>query len=130
MSVAGSDGNVVQTNNFMADPTTIKDPFNSDSYYLDGRSSEEVSNLTTPTSSHFIIEYISSTQYFNIALMQEPIGPVRGEMERYLMTKLGLTQNQMCQLNYMVSVPNRVNSQYSGINLGFSFCPGAVVLPH
>jgi hypothetical protein len=35
----------------------------------------------------------------------------------------------MCGLNYTVSVPYSVNAIYSGSNLGFSFCPDAVVLP-
>ena len=128
MSVAGSDGSVIQTNNFMADPATTEDPFNPGFYNLNGRSSQGVSGSTT-SAPPYAVSYISSTQYFNVTLLQEPIGPVRTEMEQYLMGKLGITQSQMCQLNYSVSVPNFVNTQFSGMNLGFSFCPGATKLP-
>jgi len=50
-------------------------------------------------------------------------------MERDLMAKLGITEDAMCQLNYMVSVPYWVNEYYAGESLGFSFCPGATQLP-
>ena len=128
MSVAGSDGSVIQTNNFLADPTTTRYPLDSDFYYLNGSAAGGASGAATPAAP-FSIGYIRSTQYFNVTLLQEPIGPVRTEMEQYLMGKLGLTQSQMCQLNYSVGVPNFVNTQFSGMNLGFSFCPGATKLP-
>lgn len=119
-SVTNVGEGAIQTVNFLSDPTTVKDPNNEGYYYLGHQASDN---------SPYVITYISATQYFNVALLQEPIGPVRKDAEQYLMTRLGISQNQMCQLDYMVSVPDRVNSQYSGINLGFSFCPGATVLP-
>ncbi len=125
MSVAGSDGSVIQTNNFLADPTIAQYPLDPDFYYFNSSAAGGTSGATAP----FSIGYIRSTQYFNITLLQEPIGPVRTEMEHYLMTKLGIPQSQMCQLNYSVGVPNYVNTQFSGMNLGFSFCPGATKLP-
>ena len=36
------------------------------------------------------------------------------------MTHLGISQAQMCQLSYTVSVPYSINQIYSGQNLGFS----------
>ncbi|MHB8860130.1 MAG: hypothetical protein ACYC48_00120 [Minisyncoccota bacterium] len=129
MSIAGSGGGAIQTLNFISNPTTVKDPINPGFYYLGYHQYEGVPDPTVTTDPPYVVAYESDTQFFNIALLQEPIGPVRGEMEQYLMTQLGITQAQMCQLNYMVSVPYRVNSQFSGMNLGFSFCPGAVVLP-
>ena len=124
-----TNGETSSVRNFLKDSTTVKDPINSGYYYLGYHMSEGISDSTATDSPPYIIEYISATQYFNIALLQEPIGTTRLAAEQYLMTHLGISQNQMCQLNYMVSVPNRVNSQYAGRNLGFSFCPGATKLP-
>lgn len=119
----------IQATDFINDPTTAKDPINTGYYYLGYHVNEGVPDPTATANPPYIITYISTTHYFNIALLQEPIGPIRLEAEQYLMNRLGIPQSQMCQLDYMVSVPDKVNSQFSGLNLGFSFCPGAVVLP-
>jgi len=129
MSVAGAGGGAVHTNNFITDPTTVKDPINLGYYYLGYHVYEGISDSTATNNPPYIIMYISATQYFNVALLQEPIGATRTEAEQYLMAHLGISQDQMCKLNYMVSVPDHVNSQFAGKNLGFSFCPGATVLP-
>lgn len=129
LSLPAVDGGTIQVNNFINDPTTAKDPINQGYYYLGYHVNEGIPDPTATDNPPYIIEYISATQYFNVALLQEPIGPVREEAQQYLMAHLGIGQDQMCRLNYMVSVPDRVNSQFSGKNLGFSFCPGATVLP-
>ncbi|MHB8660699.1 MAG: hypothetical protein ACYC75_02030 [Minisyncoccota bacterium] len=122
-------GGGIQTLDFVNDPATTKDPLNPGYYYLGYHVSEGTSDPTATNNSPYIITYISATHYFNIALMQEPIGTAREDAQQYLMAHLGITQDQMCRLDYMVSVPWRVNQIYSGENLGFSFCPGATVLP-
>jgi hypothetical protein len=76
----------------------------------------------------YIIEYFDATQTFNIALLQEPIGWSREEMEVYLAKKLGISASQLCSLKYVVSVPEDVNSAYTSMDLGFSNCPNAVQL--
>lgn len=129
MTVAGVGGGTIQTVNFMNDPATVKDPINSSHYYLGYHVNEGVPDQTASDNPPYTITYISETQYFNVALLQEPIGIIRKEAQQYFMARLGISQDQMCRLNYMVSVPNRVNSQFSGRNLGFSFCPGATKLP-
>lgn len=129
MSVADIGGGSIQTANFIADPETVQDPSNAGYYYLGYHTYAGTQDVTATVAPPYVITYLSATQYFNIALLQEPIGPVREEMQQYLMGHLDISQDQMCKLKYMVSVPDRVNSQYSGMNLGFSFCPGAVVLP-
>jgi len=50
-------------------------------------------------------------------------------MEQFMLKTLGISQQQLCALNYSVGVTRYVNEQYTAKNLGFSFCPGAVVLP-
>lgn len=129
MSVASANGGTIQTKDFMEDPATVKDPINPGYYYLGYHVYEGVSDPTATENPPYIITYINATQYFNIALLQEPIGSVREEMQQYLTVHLGISEDEMCGLKYMVSVPNRVNSQFSGRNLGFSFCPGATPLP-
>ncbi len=106
----------------MSATTTTEDASNRGLYHLNVPPS---ANPSAP----YDITYESATQYFNISLLAEPIGQTRVEMEHDLMTKLGVSENAMCLLNYMVSVPYWVNAFYTGKNLGFSFCPGAVVLP-
>ncbi len=129
MSVAGANGVFVRVTNFLKDPATVQDPINAGLYYLGYHINEGFPDATATANPPYIIEYISATQYFSIALLQEPIGTVRAVAEQYLIEHLGITQSQMCQLNYTLSVPNSVNSQYAGKDLGFSFCPGATVLP-
>lgn len=119
----------IKTADFLSDPATIKDPINDGYYYLGYHVYEGVSDPTATTTPPYVIAYIAATQYFNIALMQEPIGQTRRDAEQYLMARLGISETQMCKLNYMVSVPDRVNTSFSGRNLGFSFCPGAIALP-
>jgi len=129
LSVTAVGGGTIQVTNFIKDPATAKDPINSGYYYLGYHTYEGVPDSTVTENPPYVIAYIDATQYFNIVLLQEPIGSVREEAEQYLMTHLGISQSQMCRLNYTLGVPARVNSQFAGINLGFSFCPGATTLP-
>jgi hypothetical protein len=120
ISIKGADGKEIIVKNFLALPETKEDPDNTGYYNLGYQPNE-----TAP----YLISYISPTTFFNIALLQEPIGQSRLKVEAHLLNILGLSKDEMCALNYSISVPNSVNSNYSGMNLGFSFCPGAVKLP-
>jgi len=84
--------------------------------------------VENPPQVPYAIEYNSNTQFFSMALFQEPISESRRGAEQFLMRFLGLSETQLCQLNYRISVPNRVNQIFAGVSLGFSFCPGSVVL--
>ncbi|HWU24755.1 MAG TPA: hypothetical protein VN086_03325, partial [Candidatus Paceibacterota bacterium] len=108
--------------NFLAKPDVHEDSYNPGYYY--------VGYQPTDASAPYLIRYIADTNYFTIGIVSEPIGASRAKAESYLMQLLGVTKEQMCTLNYAVYVSNDVNSQYSGTNLGFSFCPGAVQLPY
>jgi len=44
------------------------------------------------------------------------------------MSRLGIGEQEMCQLHYSFSAPYWVNEFYAGRELGFSFCPGSVSL--
>ncbi|MCX6786659.1 MAG: hypothetical protein NTU85_02495 [Candidatus Kaiserbacteria bacterium] len=129
-TVAGSGGVTIPTRDFLRDSTAGEYP-NRGYYYLGYHTSGD--GVVDPTATNdppYLIEYIKSEQYFIIELLKEPIGTTRLIAEQYLMAHLGISQDQMCQLNYSVSVPNRVNSQYASKNLGFSFCLGATKLPN
>lgn len=119
-------GKSIVVKNFLSDTKTVADPVNQGHYYLGNHFPFDSTPPTTmPT---YIIEYISPTQFFNIALIKEPIGKERMQAEQYLLSELGITKEDMCRLNYMVSVPVDVSEYYAGINLGFSFCPQSTPL--
>jgi hypothetical protein len=129
LSLTGVDGSVVRTLNFIKDPMTARDPINPGYYYLGYHVNEGVKDATATENPPYTIQYIASTQYFTVTLLQEPIEAVRRQAEQYLMTHLGVPQNDLCRLKYIVGVPWRVNQVYASRNLGFSFCPGATLLP-
>lgn len=129
LSLAGTSGAVIVAQNFLASPTTVGDTANPGYYYLGYHLPMSPSDTTGDVSAPYVIEYIATTNYFGISLLQEPIGESRHRAEQYLLASLGVSESQACTLKYMVSVPDSVNSLYSGQNLGFSFCSGAVQLP-
>jgi len=107
---------------FLKASDTSADPNNSGQYFLAG-------TAQTPTSTKpYSILYVASDQSFTIALLEEPISDTRVAAEQALEKTLGISEAQMCSLNYNVLVPHEVNQFYSGKNLGFSFCPGATPL--
>jgi hypothetical protein len=65
--------------------------------------------------------YPNSFGLFSVEI-SNPLAKNRIEAEQYLMKKLGLSQDQLCQLQY------RVAENDSREDLKFSFCPGAVAL--
>ena len=123
MSLATTDGGKVMVQNFMSKSDTVADAVNR-GYYILGPSTQSVTTMPP-----YLITYIASTQYFNIELLQEPIGQIRELAQQYLEQYLGISASDLCKINYTVSTPSSVNKTYGGASLGFSFCPGAVVLP-
>lgn len=120
ITIQGVGGEALQTKDFLTTGVAKEDKENPGYFYLDQMPGGD---------ERFTIEYISSTHYFLVELLVEPLGQTRTDAENYLRQTLGLTKEQMCSLSYSVGVPNSVSSTYTGTNLGFSFCPGAVKLP-
>ncbi len=125
--VTSSDGGTIFVKDFMHSSETTPDEFNEGFNNIGYK-------MPSPTPAKIInppynIMYIEKTKYFNITLLQEPIGKARLEAEQYLMNQLGISQADMCRLIYQLSTPYWVNDFYSGQELRFSFCPGAVKLP-
>lgn len=125
LTVATTKG-ALRVRNFLADEETVADPVNKGYYYLGNHFPFDGDFASTTLSVPYTITYIESTQYFNISLFAEPISKSRMEAEKYLLDHVGITKEQMCILNYMVSVPNFVSPLFAGDSLGFSFCPGAI----
>lgn len=73
--------------------------------------------------------YQETDHYFGITLYAEPLGTNRLLAEAALKETLGITKDEMCRLNYVIAPGPGVAETYEGINLGFSYCPGATVLP-
>ena len=121
-----SSGDTSFVNNFLKNADTYSDPVNPGYYSL----GYPLNQTTTGTSSPpYLIMYIETTQFFTIELLREPIGETRTQVELFLEQRLGLAQNDLCELNYTISAPVSVSQEYAGRNLGFSFCPGATILP-
>jgi hypothetical protein len=129
ISISTADGSTISVRDPRKDPSTKEDPLNAGQYYMGYHQPEGVSDPTATENPPYVINYIAATQFFNIAILQEPIGQSRKQMETYLMQHLGITQDQMCRLKYMVGVPARINQLYAGQDLRFSFCAGATELP-
>ncbi len=123
LTVKTTTGSTVAVKNFEISPSTVKDPSNQGYYYLSGGA-----NVVTSKAPYQIF-YDSQYDYFGITLYKEPLGQYRQQAELELEQALGLTQDQMCDLNYDISAGPGINDLYSSENVGFSFCPGAVALP-
>src|SRR3989344_34805 len=128
-SIPTSSGTSIYAKDFLTDPATVSDQVNTGHYYLGYHEYAGVPDSTATDDPPYVIEYIASTHFFIIVLLQEPLGAIRKDVEDYLMTHLGISQDEMCQLKYQLGVPARISTRYAGTDLRFSFCPGATVLP-
>jgi hypothetical protein len=125
LTIKSTYGNNIAVKDFKNDPAVVKDPVNSGYYYFGYHVNEGVPDPTATTSPPYVIQYIDRTQYFNISILQTPIGAVRSDMEQYLMNHLGISQDQLCLLKYDVSVAPSIAPEGIPASVGFSFCPGA-----
>ncbi|MCA9359293.1 hypothetical protein KC926_03750 [Candidatus Kaiserbacteria bacterium] len=64
-----------------------------------------------------------------VSLQNEKLNFARSRAEEDLQKKLGLSLLDMCSLSVRVTVPGFVSDDFSGRDLGLSFCPGSEVLP-
>jgi hypothetical protein len=132
MSLAAQGGKTLVVKDFIHNGVTISDGANAGRYLLAGNLgycfSDPRQCQAAPATSYGVY-YNSGPESFTISLTKEPIGHARLDMEQFMIATLGITQEQMCNLNYLVGVTKYVSEQFAGKNLGFSFCPGATVLP-
>ncbi len=126
------NGSTVIANDFIHNGITLPDISNKGQYLLEGDLGYCVSDLQkchAGAATDFSVSYNSTYGSFNIGLLREPLGQARLDAEQFMLATLGITQSQMCSLNYYVGTTFDVNAAYSTKNLGFSFCPGATALP-
>jgi len=122
----------IETKDFINNGVTIPDVANPGSYLLAGDLGYCLTNppaCRAGSTTGFNIFYDRTSQSFGIALLVEPIGETRHAAEQFLLQTLGVTESQLCALNYYVGTTAQVNALYDDRNLGFSFCPGATKLP-
>ena len=106
----------------LVNPATV-----STATYL-GANQYNVTDINQALSADFNVVFNAHNGSFAVALLKEPIAKSRTEAEQYLLNTLQISQQQLCSLTTYVGVAYNVNQFYSGKNLGFSFCPGAVQL--
>ena len=116
---------------FLHNKETVPDTVNPGYFYLAGSIGYCLGDGSCPSgykTNDFSISFHNADGAFTIELLAEPIAAARAEAELFLLDRLGISQAQMCLLNYWVGVPDSVNATFAGKNLGFSFCPGATQL--
>ncbi len=129
--IALRDGSAIVPD-FVHNGVTLKDEVNSGWYLLAGNLGycyPDTSKCQAGAPAPYEISYNAQHHSFLITLTKEPLGEARKEMELFLAKTLRLTPEKMCALNYSVGVTRYVNEEFATKELGFSFCPGAVVLP-
>lgn len=131
ISISGQNGSSFVTKDFIHNGETASDVVNPGNYYLAGSIGYCLADGRCPagaTTTDFNVSYDSNHSSFSILLLEEPLGQSRLHAETFLEEKLGLTEAQLCGLNYWLGTTYWVNEIYAGKNLGFSFCPGATQL--
>ncbi len=130
MGVQG--GGTLVVTDFIHNGETIADTVNPGLYVLAGDLGYCLADGSCPTAastSDFKVSYNSKTNFFTIVLLKEPLGAVRLAAEQFVSSRLSIVGQQACGLHYSIGAPYWVNTLYDSKNLGFSFCPGATVLP-
>ena len=132
LTIQTVSGTTLEVRDFTRDPEVLADAVNPGSYVLAGELGYCLPDGSCPFASDvrdFSITYTEDYQAFTITLLKEPVGETRRAAEGFLREKLALNDANLCLLRYHIGVPSFVNETYTGRNLGFSFCPGAVKLP-
>lgn len=123
ISFPSSQGENIATVNFLKDKTVVPDAQNAGLYSLGNTFPADETDKTSP---NYVITFEKETGFFNITLLKKPLINSQTEAEQYLKNFLKITESEMCNLSYTVSVPGYVDVDASGIDYRFSFCPGAV----
>ncbi len=103
-------------------PNVTKDQYNDGLYYI----GQDLSVENRQDS--FAITYDDSTGYFNVMLLKQPFSDARRDAESRLLSTLKIDEDDLCRLNYSVTVPGYVNAEASGVDYRFSFCEGSLAI--
>jgi len=132
ISVPAYKGGTITVTDFIKDGVTLPDKSNKGRYLLAGDLGYCViqpKECLAGSAVDFNIFYDSAYGSFTIALLNEPLGELRKSAEQTMQSRLGISQAEMCRLNYYIGTTEDVSALFSGKNLGFSFCPNATTLP-
>lgn len=103
-------------------PGVVPDRYNNSLYFFNGGMEVSLGQ------DQFAISYDESSGFFNIILLRQPFSEARLSAESALLNALGITADDLCRLNYSVTVPGYVSYDASGTDYRFSFCEDAVAL--
>lgn len=121
MTIKAKDGSVFKIPDVTKSAARTEHENSGTYYYL-------TNNQETQDNPEFDIVY--GTDYsISIALLKEPLGQSRLDAEKKVRELFPLSASQICSLDVTVSTPAAISDQYSGYNLGLSFCQGSVALP-
>lgn len=123
--VKTQSGSVVEVKNFLVSDTTIPDMENEGYFYLGNLFPVEETDNQPP----YVITYIEDTQFFNVTLLSTPLYASQQQAELYLKSVLGISDSDMCNLQYTLSVPAYIDEAASGIDYRFSFCSDSTPIP-
>ena len=117
--VSTKNGLQLPVRNFISDADVYT--WYDDSTYLIGQNNDLKGNL-------YQIFYYAKDGSIVISLQSEPLALARVIAERELISRLGVTEQELCSLNIRVSTPASVNEEFSGRELGLSFCQNNITL--
>lgn len=121
VTVTTKSGSSVEVPDFRSNHPSARED-NLTQYYLTNN------QATKGDAAQFDIVYNSDSTVL-ITLLSEPLSSARLAGETALRSFFPLTDAQLCSLKVTVATIYSVNAQFSGENLGLSFCPGSVKLP-
>lgn len=130
--IADAKGIALETRDFLKDETVRPDRSTPGRYLLAGNLGTCIGDQVACQAGALVpfnIFFNEVSQVFSVGITDEPIGENRRLAEQTLEKLLGLGQPEMCRLKYYVGTSEQVNKAFGGKNLGFSYCPGATVLP-
>lgn len=93
------------------------------------RTDEFTGNTVLTEAENYTLEYFPADQTFNIVLLGNNLRASRVAAEQDLLNRFQITEEQACSLRVTVGTIVSVSQEFSGRQLGLSFCPGRVDLP-
>ncbi|KND49485.1 MAG: hypothetical protein AB203_00170 [Parcubacteria bacterium C7867-008] len=130
-TIPDQNGNPIQVRDFIHNGETVPDVVNPGTQVLAGSLGYCLADGSCPSgasTTDFSISYDENDYSFNVVLLTEPLSKSRRTAEQFLLSRLGVTQAQLCLLKSYVGVPAFVNETFEG-NLGYSFCAKSTKLP-
>lgn len=108
---------LVPVRDFLADPETELWDLRSNIYVIDNAYTQDGLSYQT---------YYINDGLISIELLNENLSFTRAQAETSLQHKLGIQREDMCNLMIRVTVRETIDEEYSGRDLGLSFCPNSV----